>query len=104
MVSNAQRATTLRRKAQEYFVPKRRPLWLSIYYAHSYNFWQGWFVTILQSLMTYAPLLCLFRLLALLEVQQSYTSAALSSSTWFWAIGIGLSSLVQQFLDARFVL
>jgi hypothetical protein len=72
-----------------------------LYKAHRNTFWWEWTVAVAQSATAFAPQLCLYQTLTLL--QQYQASGIKSSELWFWAIGIGLSRFMQQALETRFV-
>lgn len=81
---------------------RSQPLWRSIYAAHRKTFWWEWTLTAAQSASAYAPQLCLFKTLTLLEKQQLDDVG--SSEIWFWAVGIGVVRAIQQALEARYVI
>jgi len=78
-----------------------RRLWLDLYRSHKKAFWGIWLLAIVQSIIAFLPSLCLFRTLLLLETKQS--GGFDSQETWIWALGIGISRMVQQWLEARSV-
>ena len=78
-----------------------RRLWSDLYKSHRKAFWLQWLLAILQSIIAFLPSLCLFRTLFLLEIKQSVGID--SQETWVWALGIGISRMVQQWLEARSV-
>jgi hypothetical protein len=78
-------------------------LWMTIYRAHKKTFWREWILAGVQSAAAYAPQMCLYKTLTILEEQQANGGIG-SSKLWFWAIGIGVARLVQQALESRFVL
>jgi hypothetical protein len=101
MVDYQTRAAELMQRFLSIQALKSQPLWRTIYTAHRRTFWQQWVLAAAQSSSGYAPQLCLFKTLSLLEKQQADGTS--SGQIWFWAIGIGVTRLAQQVLEARYV-
>ena len=78
---------------------RQERLWKTVFRAHRITFSWAALITLMSSLAGYAPHLCMYRALSLLELQQRDGTAYLS--LWFWAIALGISLLTQQILDIR---
>ena len=74
-------------------------LWRTIIRAHRNTFSWAAVITLMSSLAGYAPHLCMYKALSLLELQQQDGRAYIS--LWFWAVALGFSLLTQQILDIR---
>ena len=93
------RAENLEKRFRYMQSARLRSLWIVIYKSHrSVLIWQ-WCLTVAQSIATYAPQFCLYKLLKLLEFR--HISGEEPVQLWVWAIGLGLLRLIQTVLEAR---
>ena len=99
MPDHKTRAGGLQKRFWYFEASKKLPLWRTIYKAHRKTFWWEWSVAGVQSVMIYAPQLCLYKTLTLLEKQQ--VSGINSVQLWLWVVGIGISHLLNQILKAQ---
>ncbi|KAL9610612.1 MAG: hypothetical protein Q9167_004686 [Letrouitia subvulpina] len=101
LVGYVTRAKTLQNRFYLFQKSGHERLWKVIYRLHRQAFAQVAILTVLQSIFAYAPHLCLYRILGLLELQQERGTPSLN--LWFWAIALGCAVFTQHVLEVRYV-
>jgi hypothetical protein len=94
-------ALTLQAGLQRVVESTKQPLWRSLYRAHRHLFLWQWVLTVIMSVLTFGPQVCVYYILRLLEQEGSKTPYA--SLVWIWAAALGAASLTLQVLGPRYV-
>ncbi|KAH0558860.1 hypothetical protein GP486_004505 [Trichoglossum hirsutum] len=77
---------------------KRGKLWKLVFWSHATVFVRQWLLTLLGSVMNFAPQLCMYHILQLLEKRQLGNSIA--AEAWWWVVGLGLAQVAQAWVEA----
>jgi hypothetical protein len=77
----------------------KQPLWKTLYRSHDRLFQWQWALTVAQAFFAYAPQVCIYNLLRILEADTSRESNR--PLLWLWALGLGVSSACLQVLSPR---
>lgn len=72
---------------------KRGKLWKLVFWSHAAVFMRQWLLTLLGSVMNFAPQLCMYRILQLLEERE--LGNFIATEAWWWVAGLGLGQIAQ---------
>lgn len=72
---------------------RRGKLWKLVFWCHAAAFIRQWFLTLLGSVMGFAPQFCMYRILQLLE--ERGPGGFVATEAWWWVAGLGVGQIVQ---------
>ncbi|KAI0018566.1 P-loop containing nucleoside triphosphate hydrolase protein [Xylariomycetidae sp. FL0641] len=75
------------------------PLWLSIVYAHKWNFALQWFLTLMTAFLNFAPQFVILQLLKLLEARHG--DEKLGYEAWVWVIWLLVTIIAQSWVESH---
>ena len=93
------KATFLRTKLDDSALSQKESLLLSLYHSHKALFHQQWICTAVQSVSAFAPQVCIYNVLRLLERDEGGSSTR--GLVWIWVITLGAIIAFLQTLETR---
>ncbi|KAH0537922.1 hypothetical protein FGG08_005404 [Glutinoglossum americanum] len=73
-------------------------LWKLVFWSHATTFVRQWVLTLLASVAGFAPQLCMYRILQLLEKRGLGDQVAMEA--WWWVAGLGAGQIAEAWLEA----
>ncbi|WPH01843.1 Hypothetical protein R9X50_00469700 [Acrodontium crateriforme] len=98
-LSSAARSAVLAADLHAVRALTKQPLWRSIYYSHRHLFWLQWSLTVLTSILSFAPLVATYHIVKLLE--EDHSRRGIGTRLWIWAAAAGALSFILQILTPR---
>ncbi|KAI9767128.1 MAG: hypothetical protein M1840_005917 [Geoglossum simile] len=91
--------TTSNSLQRRFHAMKRKgKLWKLVFWCHAAAFIRQWLLTLLASVMGFAPQFCMYRILQLLEKRM--LGDFFDTEAWWWVAGLGVGQITQAWLEA----
>ncbi|KAI9771773.1 MAG: hypothetical protein M1839_002738 [Geoglossum umbratile] len=76
---------------------RKGKLWKLVFWCHAAAFTRQWILTFLWAIVGFAPQICMYRILQLLEKRVLGDSIAIEA--WWWVAGLGVGQTIQAWLE-----